>query len=173
MKIGFKDWRQCSQNLVPLQLDKNQLYYIHARAWHIKGYLGGTHSWTTFYDSYYKEWLVVEYTNRETLAYQNANIIYDGNSTDDDTKHAPYVSDRACNAQWFGGDPKIVDHCPTLELNAILIACKSFPYNGFNLLTMNCNTFTSYLHYKLNLNLKQPLRSVGYRKKEKWLANGT
>lgn len=173
MKIWFKDWRRCSQDIIPLELDTDQIYYIHAKAWHIKGYLGGTHSWTTFYDHTHNRWLVAEYTDRETLAYQNAKIIYDGNLTKDDKKHAPYISDRPYNAQWFGSDPKIVDHCLACEADKILAACKSFPYDGFSLLTLNCNTFTSYLHYKLNLNLKRPLRSVGYKNKDKWRKNGT
>lgn len=173
MKFRFTDWRECNQNLIPMNLDKCIVYYMQARAWHIKGYLGGTHSWTTFYSDLHNSWLVAEYTERETLSYQMGEIIYDGNNTLDDTRYAPYITTRPFNAQWFGADPYIVDCCFSPLYNQILKACVEFPYNEFNLLYLNCNTFTSYLHWKLNLNLKRPLRSVGYKNKHWWEINST
>lgn len=168
MKFGFKDWRECSQDLVPMELNEDCIYYMQARAWNIKGYLGGTHSYTTFYSKEHKEWMVAEYTERETLSYQEGSTVYDGNATLDDTKHAPYISTRPCNAQWFGANPYIVDSCLAPSYNEILKACKEFPYNEFRILDLNCNTFTSYLHWKLGLNLERPLRSVGYKNKDWW-----
>ena len=167
----FKDWRECSQDLIPLELDPNRLYYIQAKAWHFKGYIGGTHSWTTFFSPEHNSWLVSEYTERETLSYQGGKIIYDGNSLLDDTKHAPYITTRPYNAQWFGGNPYIVDSCRNILYNEALQACKEFPYNEFRLLDLNCNTFTSYLHWKLGLYLKRPFRSVGYKNKDWWQNN--
>lgn len=164
----FKDWRECSQELVPLNLDTSRLYYIQAKAWHFKGYIGGTHSWTTFFSPIHSGWLVAEYTERETLSYQDGKIIYDGNSTLDDTKHAPYITSRSYNAEWFGGKPYIVDSCQKISYNEVLKACEEFPYNEFRLLDLNCNTFTSYLHWKLGLHLKRPIRSVGYKNKDWW-----
>jgi hypothetical protein len=164
----FKDWRECSQDLIPLELDTDRLYYIQAKAWHFKGYIGGTHSWTTFFSPEHNSWLVSEYTERETLAYQDGKIIYDGNDTIDDTKHAPYITTRSYNAQWFGGNPYIVDSCQKMSYNEVLKACKEFPYSEFRLLDLNCNTFTSYLHWKLGLDLNRPFRSVGYKNKDWW-----
>jgi hypothetical protein len=165
-----KDWRECSQDLIPIKLEKTQFYYMQARAWNIKGYLGGTHSWSTFYSQPHESWMVVEYTERETLSYQDGTTIYDGNRTPDDTRHAPYITTRPYNAQWFGADPYIVDSCLTPDYKEVLKACEEFPYNDFRLLDRNCNTFTSYLHWKLGLHLKRPLRSVGYKNKDWWEA---
>ena len=164
----FKDWRECSQNLVRIDLDPNRLYYIQARAWHFKGYIGGTHSWTTFFSTEHDSWIVAEYTERETLEYQDGKIIYDGNITHDNTVHAPYITTRSYNAQWFGGNPYIVDSCQAVPYNKILKACREFPYKEFRLLDLNCNTFTSYLHWKLDLNLKRPIRSIGFQNKKWW-----
>jgi hypothetical protein len=168
MNLGFKDWRECSQDLKELGLDSSRLYYIQARAWNLKGYLGGTHSWTTFYSQQHKSWLVIEYTERETLGYQDGTIIHDGNPTSDDTKHGAYITTRAPNAQWFGADPYIVDSCPAPSYEEVLKACETIPYDGFRLLDLNCNTFTSYLHWRLGLHLRRPLRSVGYKNKDWW-----
>jgi hypothetical protein len=144
---------------------------MQARAWHFKGYIGGTHSYTTFYSEEHKAWLVAENTDRETLSYQGGNIVYDGNSTTDNTAHAPYITTRSYNAEWFGAKPYIVDSCATVSYKDVLQACQEYPYKEFRLLDLNCNTFTSYLHWKLNLNLKRPLRSVGYRNKKFWNNN--
>lgn len=168
MKFGFKDWRECSQDLIELNLDESKLYYIQARAWNIKGYLGGTHSWTTFYSTQHRSWLVIEYTERETLSYQGGTILYDGNPTPDDTTHGAYISTRVPNAQWFGANPYIVDSCSAPSYAEVLKACETIPYTGFRLLDQNCNTFTSYLHWKLGLHMNRPLRSVGYKNKDWW-----
>jgi hypothetical protein len=170
MKFGFKDWRECSQDLVPLELDKSYIYYMQARAWHLKGYIGGTHSYTTFYSRKHNSWAVVEYTERETLSYQDGKTLYDGNYSSDDTEHAPYISTRSYNAQWFGSNPYVVDFTLAPEYDEVELACKDFPYQGFDLLKLNCNTFTSYLHWKLGLHLKRPFRSVGYKNKDWWQA---
>ena len=168
MKFGFKDWRECSQDLVPIELDQSRIYYMQARAWNLKGYLGGTHSYTTFYSNEHKAWTVIEYTERETLSYQGGVTLYDGNRSSDDTAHAPYISTRPYNAQWFGADPYVVDFTHAPLYNDVLKACKEFPLQGFRLIDLNCNTFTSYLHWSLGLHLKRPLRSVGYRNKDWW-----
>ena len=170
MKFGFKDWRECTQDLKPLDLNKSQLYYIQARAWNNKGWIGGTHSYTTFFSEEHKSWMVAEYTERETLSYQNGVTVYDGNLTSDDTKHAPYISTRSYNAQWFGANPYIVDTCLAPTYKEVQQACVEFPYSEFNILNLNCNTFTSYLHWKLGLPLRRPLRSVGYKNKDWWQA---
>ena len=165
----FKDWRICSQDLKHMPLDPSRFYYIQAQAWALKGYAGGTHSWCTFYES--NKWLVIELTDRETLSIQKANIIYDGPAIHDQD-HAPFITDRPYNAQWFGHDPFIVDSCPmTVSYSDILYCAKQYPIRDFVLINQNCNTFTSYLIWKLNLNLHRPLRSIGFKNKKWWQKN--
>ena len=159
----FKDWRVCSQEVhTSIVLDPTQFYYLQAQAWHLKGYLGGTHSYCAFYD---KEWLVVELTDLETVAVQQAGIIYKGT---DGYEHAPFITNRPYNARWFGHTPYIVDSCSAVESSLIFEAVKNYPNKKFNVLHYNCNTFTSYLIATLGLNLKRPLRSVGFRNKSQW-----
>lgn len=171
MKIGFKDWRECSQNIIAMNLNISKVYYMQARAWHLKGYLGGTHSYTTFYSHQHKCWMVVEYSDRETLSYQGGKIIYDGNNTLNDSKRAVYITTRPFNIEWFGAAPYIVDYCDSPDYGKVLSACQQYPYDDFRIIDLNCNTFTSYLHWKIDLNLKRPLRSIGYRSKKWWNIN--
>lgn len=159
----FKDWRECSQEPIELDLDPSYMYYLQAQAWHLKGYLGGTHSYCTFFHE--KEWLVVEMTDAETLEVQNADIRYQGTICSD---HAPFISNRLYNAQWFGNKPYVVDKCPAVPYDKILQAVKEYPIKEFNILHQNCNTFTSYLIASMDLNLKRPFRSVGFRNKKWW-----
>lgn len=160
----FKDWRECSQDLVEsLNLDPTRFYYLQAQAWHLKGYLGGTHSYCTFHHN--NQWLVIELTDRETLEVQGAEIIYAGT---DSEEHAPFITTRPYNAQWFGHDPYIVDSCDAVSFDSILQAANEYPIDTFKLLHQNCNTFTSYLIAKLDLKLKRPIRSVGFKNKKTW-----
>lgn len=160
----FKDWRICDQSVIALPLlDTNRFYYMQAQAWHLKGYLGGTHSYCTFYHN--DKWLVVELTDVETLNVQNAKTVYHGAL---EFEHAPFISDRPYNAKWFGHSPYIVDSCIAPEYEEIISACKNYPINKFEILTTNCNTFTSYLISTLKLNLKRPLRSVGFKNTQWW-----
>ncbi len=167
MKIGFKDWRECSQDLIPIHLEKEFIYYLHAQAWHLKGYIGGTHSYLTMWSKEHNEWIVIELTDLETLSYQNCKVIYDGGVSKRE-EHAAMISNRPFNAQWFGKNPKIIAWAPAPEYSDILKVAKEYPLKGFRLTSQNCNTFTSHVIYKLNLNLKRPLRSVGFRPRSWW-----
>jgi hypothetical protein len=172
MKLGFTDWRKCSQDVIPLTVSKDRLFYIQAQAWHLKGYTGGTHSWLTFWSTQHNDWLVVELTDQETLWYQNGDTVYHGSTTDVATVHAPYITTRPYNSQWFGHDPYIVDSCfLDVDYSDILLAAKNYPIKDFKLLYQNCNTFTSYMIWKLNLKLKRPFRSIGFRNKNWWQEN--
>ena len=172
MNIGFKDWRECSQDPITLRLDLGEIHYIHAKAWHLKGYLGGTHSWLTFWDEKRKQWLVLELNDKETLEVQGGEIIYDGSLTSDITERAPFITTRNPTHQWFGGNPKIIDRCYLpFQLDHIIKIISSYPLRDFKLISQNCNTFTSYVIWKLNLDLKRPFRSVGFRNKEWWEEN--
>jgi hypothetical protein len=139
---------------------------MQAQAWHLKGYLGGTHSYCTFYHD--NKWLVAELTDIETLEVQNAKVIYNGAK---DKEHAPFITDRPYNAKWFGHAPYIVDSCISPTYDDILYTCKNYPIPEFKLLTNNCNTFTSYLITTLNLKLKRPIRSVGFKNQKWWKEN--
>jgi len=169
----FKDWRLCDQSPIDLQFKKDKIYYVHARAWHLKGYLLGRHSYLTWWSQNHKQQLVVEYTDRETLEVQSGKVIYGGR--EEYQLHAPYISNRPANARWFGADPVIKGYCTnTLNYNDIVDACEEYPYKitTFDLLKNNCNTFTSYLLYKLNLDIKQPWPAIGHRSKQTWKNHG-
>jgi hypothetical protein len=160
----FKDWRLCDQSTVPFKLDQTQFYYIQAQAWHLKGYLGGTHSWFAFW---HNQWLVIELTDLETLDVQSANVIHApwvANYTD----HAPYISNRPYNAKWFGHAPHIINSCPAVAYDKLIEVADSYPFKDFKILYRNCNTFASYLIYKLQLPLKRPFKSVGFRSSNWW-----
>lgn len=168
----FKDWRLCDQSLVPLELDKTRFYYIQAQAWAMKGYLGGTHSYSTFWSNQHSQWLVVELTDQETVEYQNCDVLFKGVVTKDKTIHAPFITNRAYNARWFGHAPSVVDSCPlTVEYDDIVSICSRYPIEEFVLYKRNCNTFTSYLLWQLNLPLRRPIRSIGFRSPQWWLRN--
>lgn len=168
----FKDWRLCDQSLVPIELDKTRFYYIQAQAWALKGYLGGTHSYCTFWSKQHGKWLVVELTDQETVDYQNCTVLFRGTIDNDKTIHAPFITDRAYNARWFGKTPYIVDSCLlTVDYQDIKQACDEYPLKEFILVSQNCNTFTSYLIWKFNLPLKRPIRSFGFKPGRWWQAN--
>jgi hypothetical protein len=165
----FKDWRECSQDILPLNLNKKRFYYIQAQACYLKGYFGGTHSYCTFWDRNYKKWLVIEKTKMETLLHQNCDVVYCGIDSKELNNPMPYISTRIPNAQWFGHNPYVVDSCiNTIQLKELIEVCKEYPYKEFNLLTRNCNTFTSFLIWKLNLKLKKPFKSFGFKTKSHW-----
>ena len=107
MKFGFTDWRLLDQSPVDLTLDKRYVYYIHARAWALKGWLGGTHSYTTFWSEKHNEWLVIELSDKETLDVQNATVYYIWDDVAY-SQHSPIISNRNPAAKWFGATPIIV-----------------------------------------------------------------
>lgn len=162
----FKDWKDCSQDEVNLDMEHRGVYYIHAQAWHIKGYLGGRHSWLAFYSRLHRDFLVCEYTTKETLIVQDAiTILYDGSTTSDITEHAPFISLRKPNTQWFGHDPKVVaSSYQRLNYRDVEAACMEYPRDEFNLLTWNCNTFTSFMLKKLGIDIKPPLLAIGAKR---------
>jgi len=170
----FRDWRHCNQNEVEMEFDKDSIYYVHARAWHLKGYLGGKHSYITWFSKEHNQQLVVEYTDRETLDVQEADIIYSG--TDDYFAHAPFISNRKPNRRWFGADPYIKGYCSLYPrtYSDFVDACDIYPNRNkeFNILTNNCNTFSSYLLYKMMLEIEQPFPAFGHRSRQKWSNSG-
>jgi hypothetical protein len=164
----FKDWRLLDQSPVGLTFAKDRIYYVHSRAWALKGWLGGTHSWLTFWSDYHNAQLVVELTDPETIAVQHASILYNWADTAFQ-EHAPTISDRVADAKWFGSTPMIASSAPNrTTFLKIQQACEEYPIKKFRLIDQNCNTFVSYLNYKLNLKLKRPIRSIGFKNWEKY-----
>jgi hypothetical protein len=165
----FKHWKECSQDLVPMDLSYNGLYYIKAQAWHIKGYLGGNHSWCAFKKD--SQWLVVELTTRETLNVQSANVIHTTDRHAPYDGHRPFISDRAPNAQWFGHDP-VVEWIYPYNVNYadVVNACYSYPHqHEFNNVNKNCNTFTSFLLWKLNIDARRNTwKEYGWKSAKYW-----
>lgn len=171
MKL-FKDWRECDQSCVVLPLQREKVYYIQARAWHFKGYLGGTHSWITLWSNEYNEFVTIELSDRETLKHQGARILLDSNKTNDDGKHSPVISARKYNSKWFGAKPAIVSESYAyVSYKQLADICNSYPISEYRTLTRNCNTFISYVIFKLNLNIRRPVRSVGFKNKQWWEKN--
>ena len=175
----FKDWRECDQSIVPMELSTKSIHYIHARAWHIKGYLGGKHSYLTLWSKEHKDYITCEYTDRETLAIQGAKILYAG--TNEYQLHAPFISIRKFNARWFGSDPVIYYSASNpgtwhheLGYKDFAIACDEYPllHEDFDLLKNNCNTFTSYLIHKLKLDMDSPTLAIGARSRQWWGRHG-
>ena len=168
MKFGFTDWRLLDQSPVDLDLDKNYIYYLHARAWALKGWIGGTHSYTTFWSKKHSEWLVIELTDKETLEVQQADTYYIWDHVDY-TEHSPAISNRDPKARWFGARPFVVGQARNLFLyEDFENAAREYPIKKFELLKQNCNTFTSYLISRLGLRWSRPLRSVGFRNRKFW-----
>ena len=164
----FKDWRLLDQSPVGLPFEKEYIYYVHSRAWALKGWLGGTHSWITFWSNQHDKWLVVELTDKETITIQHANLLYVWDNVGY-RAHCPIVSDRTPDAKWFGTIPKIHKRVlNTVKYSDIEQACRDYPFKEFDLLTRNCNTFSSYIIDKLNLNIEPPLRSFGFRGNKFW-----
>jgi hypothetical protein len=166
----FKDWRECDISEDPgLILDKTKSYYLHAKAWHFKGYIGGTHSWFACYNTQHKNWLVAEVTDQETLDVQQCRTIYSGaKDITNIEERAAFISDRLYNGQWFGNKVHVVDSCPAVDYSDLLYSVKKYPIEKFELLNYNCNTFLSYLIWDLQLDLKRPIRSVGFKNTQWW-----
>lgn len=163
----FQDWRVCDTSVVHMDLNKDYLYYFHAKAWGFKGLIGGTHSWMTFWSSGHQKWLVIEITDAETIHVQDAEVVYSHSSAWQE--QAVFISDRSPLQRWFGATPKIIArqrHYYNLEDFKSIV--DQYPIKKFVLYTRNCNTFSSYLIAKLNLNFSRPFRSVGFRSRKWW-----
>lgn len=164
----FTDWRILDQSSVCLEFDKKYVYYVHARAWALKGWFGGMHSWMVFWSAEKNDWLVVELNDRETLEVQNANILYIWKDIGYQ-EYSPTVSKRTIDSKWFGASPTIAGKSLlTFDYSNIIELCEAYPFKQFVLTSRNCVTFTSYLIYKLNLDIKRPFRSIGFKNKKFW-----
>lgn len=164
----FRDWRYCDISTVPLDLDKKYIYYLHARAWGLKGLVGATHSWFAVWSAKLDRWLVIENTDAETVGVQKAHVLH--TETASWIEKGPFISDRDPRQKWFGGPPKIVGKIsnPGLDVDQLIGFCKNYPIKEFDLLTKNCHTFSSYFILVAGLDLKRPFRSTGFRSPAWW-----
>lgn len=160
----FGDWRGLNCESAGLVLDTSRVYYWHSRTHGIKALFGGTHGHISFWD---QRWYTVEITDQETLEYQNCEIAHRG--TEEYQRRAAFISTRRPDQQWFGNPATVVSTCQDkLTLDQVTQACKLYPIAEFDLVSRNCNTFVSYLIYKLDLNLKRPAIAVGYKSRNYW-----
>jgi hypothetical protein len=165
----MRHWKYCSQNKVSLDLPFVGVHYIQAQAWGLKGYLGGQHSCLVF--NHQEVPIVVEITDRDTLMCQDGVVLFDGTKQKNYQEMAPFISTRSYDRQWFGNDPKLI--CSLDEhfnYSEIVTACSNYPFE-FDLLTRNCNTFCSYLLWKLNINMRTNSVSIGFKPKNWWQKN--
>ena len=163
----FKDWRILDKSSTNLNLDKSRFYYLHARAWALKGWLGGTHSWFAFWSTEKSSWLVLELTDPETLDVQEADAMYIRNVGY--TDHSPVISNRIPDAKWFGANPIIIASTENrFTYKDIERVCNEYNFKEFNLIDSNCNTFASYVIHKLGLGFSRPFRSWGFKNNEHW-----
>jgi hypothetical protein len=163
----FKDWKLLDTSSADLNLDKSYFYYLHARAWALKGWLGGTHSWFAFWSKEKNSWLVLELTDLETLDVQKAKPLYINKVAY--TEHSPVISNRTPDAMWFDARPKILGNVlNNFKYKEIEQVCKDYQMQDFDLLSANCNTFASYVIYKLDLGFSKPLRSYGFKNNKHW-----
>lgn len=164
----FGDWRTRDQTPISMKFARSYIYYLHSRAWAAKGYLGGTHSWFVFWSTEHGRWLVVELTDMETIDVQNAKLIFVRDSVGY-YERTPIISDRIPDSRWFGSNPKIIGCTKSsLGFDDIKQACINYPIKDFNVLTRNCNTFSSYMIHACKLPFRRPFRSIGFRDSFFW-----
>lgn len=133
------------------------LYFQAARAFGLKGLLGGTHSWLTHIADDLKH-TVIEVTTIETLHVQGSSFYKSFRDTPnyliDPELHQVFVSNRNGSQRWFGHDPKITYLGP-MELDVLLSWSELYPHihDTFRVLTTNCNTFTSWILHLMGVEL--------------------
>jgi hypothetical protein len=163
----LSDWRDADIGITALTLDKEYVYYIHSRAWGLKGYLGGTHPWLAFWCHEQYKWMVLETSDRETVVIQSAKTYFAG--TSHFTDKTPILSDRDPRQKWFNATPQIfAKEKRQISVPQAIRAIEDYPFQNYKLLHRNCNTFFSFLVYSLNLSFKKPLVAIGFRELSFW-----
>jgi hypothetical protein len=147
----FGDWREKSVATCGY-LDIPGIYLMAARAFGLKGYLGGLHSWIVQVSASGVQ-TVVEITDLETLEYQGVKTHEHYREQPGYTERMVVKTSRDGFQRWFGAEPKILDFTPIghdLDLSAL---CRCYPHlrDEFQLLDLNCNTFVSWVVYHLSL----------------------
>lgn len=158
---NLSDWRHAdiSDTGILSNTSTPSTYILSASSWGMKGKLpGARHSWVSAFNGI--SWKTYEITDLETLDIQGANVLY-AKYTDYQLKQL-IVSDRNPSTLWFGNKPRIDYTTNYLDINA-----DSYPMNyNIDLITNNCNTFTSYIVWKHDLNFNPYY--VGFKNKKFW-----
>lgn len=144
-KMLFGDWQ--ARSIIPVVKFKVPgLYLLTAKTYGVKGLLGGTHSWLVHADD--SRQTVIEVTNVETIGVQGSSRFYSLRQVEPASiqEQLVFVSDRNGGQKWFGGTPKAV-YLGNIGLDRILDISRAYPRlnSSFNVLTVNCNTFTSWV----------------------------
>jgi hypothetical protein len=158
---NLSDWRHAdiSDTGILSNVSEPSTCILSASSWGMKGKLpGARHSWASVFNG--TSWKTYEITDLETVEIQRANVLY-AKYTDTQLKQL-IVSDRNPGTLWFGNKPRIDYITNYLDINA-----DSYPMNyNIDLIINNCNTFTSYLAWKHNLNFNPYY--VGFKNKKFW-----
>lgn len=130
------------------------IYLLKARTFGFKGFIGGTHSWIVHVDMD-NRCLVAEVTNLETLKVQGATVIETVRKPINDREHLVFLSNREGGQKWFGAKPKskYLGDISKIDFRN-MIANYPLSQNVFNVLNANCNTFSSWIIYKLGFTPK-------------------
>ena len=142
------------------------LYFLNARTFGLKGWLGGTHSWLT-HVSYDGSHTVIEVTNFEALHVQKATKIDSFRDSVSQNDQHVIVSNRNGGQLWFGNKPLIITYLGDITLDSILDWVVSYPLlkTSFGILRVNCNTFTSWMLHLLNVKM---WTGIGARSQANW-----
>lgn len=134
--------------------------FLSAKSHGIKGNVpGARHTWVT---SFNVSWLTTEVTDIKTITHLNGNIQYA--LYNEQNISQVIISDRISSKKWFNNKPRIDYITNYVDLTDIV---KSYPCNkDINLIKNNCNTFISYIAWKLKI--KYPYRYIGYKPTTFW-----
>lgn len=158
----FGQWYEKSTEVV-IKLNPG-IHLLSARAFGLKGYIGGQHSWVAQVGLDGQQH-VFELTDAETLSVQGATTC---SSFTEPSFLAPfykviYASDRAAGQRWFGAKPTVWKSWrPELSYLDVVELVTEYPHHGeFHVLGKNCNTFSSWLTWRISELLGDRFKMTG------------
>lgn len=162
-KNVYGDWRTKDISETYLSDLTAGAHILSARAFGLKGHLGGYHTWLAFVDA--DSHTVFEITDVETVLIQaNKHIVY---SFHRDSSLALIKSNRRATQKWFGSNPEKLVSLPTLTLlqcEHLVETYKSHVLDSrYHLLKNNCNTFVSWVLYKTSTPVTPRIWRLGMR----------
>jgi hypothetical protein len=142
------------------------LYFLNARTFGLKGFLGGSHSWITFVSDDLLTHTVIEVTDVESLHIQGATSITEFGLFTGPTEKQVIMSNRDGGQLWFGEQPSVTYIGPS-NIDVLLKWTTSYPLitQRFSLFNANCNTYTSWILHLLGMNL---WTGIGCKSTLKW-----
>lgn len=142
------------------------VYLLRARTFGFKGLIGGTHSWIVHVDMD-GNCLVAEVTDLETLKLQGATMIEAVRKPTSDQEQLVFLSNREGGQKWFGASPR-VRYLGGVNKTTFRNMIATYPLadHVFHVLNANCNTFSSWIIYKLGFTPKNV--GFGAKSTEKW-----